>query len=200
MTPDEVTPLLFCCFSILLLVSATINLILVPLFISQNRKLKTTRDRLSLLSASALEDMRLQWLTELPHHTYRNELEIEVKFIYPMLRFLGYTANDLQVRVSVPIQVGRQTQTPAADWVILKNGRPFFVIEAKKHNQELSDEVLAQARSYAYGLNLNLYVVTNGRTLEVYSRGNENDSRVLHVPINEIDSHWHNLKQLIGKQ
>jgi len=199
MTSDDVTLLLLCCFSILFFVSAIVNLIAVPRQFNLNRKLKYTEAQLKVVSASALDGLRLQWLAELPHHAYRNEIEVEVKFIYPMLRFLGYDANDLQVRVSVPIQVGRQTQTPAADWVILKNGRPFFVIEAKKDDQSITEEVLAQARSYAYGLNLNLYVVTNGRVLEIYSRGTEHDTKVMRVQVGDLGLEWENIRKIIGK-
>lgn len=199
MGTNETAALLFCCMGIIIVLSLLALTFFIPKYYQQKRAIAILQSRFNLLSASALDGMRLQWMQELPHYHYRNEIEVEIKVIYPMLRFLGYDANDLHVRVHVPIQVGRQAQNSAADWVVMKNGKPFFVIEAKKHDQSLNNEVLAQARSYAYGLNLNLYVVTNGTDLEIYSRGTERDTMVMGVRVNEIGTEWENIKKLIGK-
>ncbi len=197
---NETIALLFCCSGVLILSAMAALIYFIPKYYQQKRSLAQLQYRQTVLTASALDGLRLQWIQELPHHRYRNEIEVEVKFIYPLLRFLGYTANDLQIRVAVPIQVGRGIQNSTADWVILKNDHPCFIIEAKEDQQGLNDKVLGQARSYAYGLNLNRYVVTNGKTFQIWDRGTQNDKLTLHFQVGEIQQYWGKLKELIGKE
>ena len=199
MSVSDVTLLLLCCMSFLLFASLVINAIALPANSRLTKQLQHTESRLAVASASALDLMRAEWLRELPHIHYRNEIEVEIKFVYPLLRFLGYLPDDLRVRVNIGIQVGRQTAQTEADWILLRDNQPFAVVEAKAVSQNLTNEVLAQARSYAYGLGLDLYIVTNGRTLEIWSRGTQHDSRVVRLHVDELKEHWEQLRQIIGK-
>jgi len=160
---------------------------------------KETRNSLYKALHSAKNGIREQWVKSISDNIYRNEIEVEFKLIFPLLLFLGYSPNDLQIRVNVNIQVGREKKTPAADWIVWKDGKPYFVIEAKKPEQTITREVLDQARSYAYGLNLNKYVVTNGKKIEVYIRGNEFDTKILEVSDEQIEDQWENIRHVIGK-
>jgi hypothetical protein len=191
--------LLLCGLSIILIFSAFLNAILISSYNRTHHELKNKQKQFSILFASALDGLRQKWSNELPRNIYRNEVEVEIKFVYPLLRFLGYSSNDLQARVDTPVQVGRKKEVPTADWVILKNGKPFFIIEAKKHNQQINEEVLAQARSYAYGLNISHYAVTNGREFSIYTRGNESDTRIMRCNIEQLEENWEKLKAIIGK-
>jgi hypothetical protein len=186
--------------SIILIVFTTVivGVIFIAIKTNSTREIRDLKNQVSILTTNTLESLRPQWVESLPHNLYRNEVEVEIKFIYPLLGFLGYSANDMEVRVNVPIQVGRQIALPVADWVIKKEGKPFFVIEAKRRDQPITNEVLAQARSYAYGLNINLYVVTNGNDFQIYTRGNEADRCLLSCHVDKLDENWKQIKMLIG--
>lgn len=154
--------------------------------------------RVSLLSSEITEAGLGQWLEEITGYRYRNEIEVEVKFVYPMVRFLRYTPNDTQIRVPVTVQVGRNKNIGHADWVLLKNGDPYVIIEVKADTESLDNNVQSQARSYAFALNAPKYVLTNGKQLAVYLRGVQSDSVVVNCSVSELGRHWAIVKQELG--
>lgn len=147
---------------------------------------------IQLLQAAPQEYQRQQWLASLPAVTYRNEIEVEVKFVAPLLHHLGYTPTQTDIRVSVAVQVGRQTNNGQADWVLWSadRRRPIAVLEAKKPTEPLNGAVHAQARSYAFALNAPLIILTNGRQLDIYRRGIEADTLVVSSKISALAHHW----------
>lgn len=158
------------------------------------------------LQGDALEAFRKEWFREIANITYRNETEVEVKLIYPLLRFLGYGAEDFQVRVPVMVQVGRQQITGEADWVVWNmpagSGarQANLVIEAKGPQQQLTGETQAQARSYAFGLNAPLYMLTNGCRVQVFRREAQFDICLLESELDALASSWKILAQAVGAQ
>jgi hypothetical protein len=138
-------------------------------------------------------------LVEIKDITYRNEVEVEIKFIYPLMRFLGYGPSELKTRVPVEIQTGRKRTTVVADWVVYLE-KPYLVIEAKEPGQALSDSVQEQARSYAYGLGAPLYMLVNGKELTVFERRLDADTVLLHSTMNDLIEKWDILESIIGKK
>jgi len=82
------------------------------------RRITALKYLIKELKQDALQVSRDEWLKAIGRIDYRNEIEVEVKFIHPLLRFLGYDSNDFQIRVPVTVQVGRQKTRGEADWVI----------------------------------------------------------------------------------
>lgn len=147
--------------------------------------------------ADAIKAAHSRWLRESLASTYVNELEVEIKFIYPLVRFLGYSNNDIRARVTIEIHVGRQKATGISDWVIYRNEIPFLVIEAKEYNQVIGSDQRNQGRSYAYALNAPYYMITNGKVIEVYERRVDVDA----LKINKLvstSSEWSDLFDLLG--
>jgi hypothetical protein len=199
----SIIALLLCISSpIFFLVALALGLLL---FREHRNSLKTIRhleSGITTLSSNALIGIREQWFTEVANINYNSELEVEAKFIYLFVRFLGYSANDLRARVSIQVQVGRQKVSGIADWVVYdpNTNRPFLVIEAKEPNQMLNNIVQGQARSYAYGLNATFYMITNGREIQIYERKIDNDVLVISFGVREIVENWGKMEQLIGKK
>lgn len=166
--------------------------------LAQIRRLESQRN---ILTSDALRAMRERWFVEAARAQYISELDVEIKVIYPLVRFLGYDVSQIKTRVSIGIQVGRQKMTGIADWVIYKaeTGKPFFVIEAKEQGQPLSGDEQGQARSYAYALSAPYYLVTNGRRFQVYERGVENDTLRLAFEVSQIAEHWDGLQKILGR-
>jgi len=167
---------------------------------NRRREIQQLEERLNTLSSDALCDFRQRWFEEIIGADFRSELEVEIKFVYPFLRFLGYAVSDLHARVPLGVQVGRQRVAAEADWVAYAHGGPFLVVEAKAQHQELSRLVQEQARSYAYGLGAPIYVLTNGKSIHVYSRGVDKDARILAIDVRDIEKHWERIVQTVGKE
>ena len=60
------------------------------------------------------------------------------------------------------MQLGREHFTKQADIVIYREGTPFIVVEAKKKNEKITDDVISQLDSYAMWLPTEFGVATNG--------------------------------------
>jgi len=166
-------------------------------------RITTLEQLVEELKRDALQVSRDEWLKDIRRTSYRNEIEVEVKFIHPLLRFLGYDGNDFQIRVPVTVQVGRKQTRGEADWVIWgatpeSEHQAVIVIEAKEPGQQLDTTVQEQARSYAFGLNAPMYVLTNGRQLQVFRRGIQHDTCVVDCDVNSMLNSWTMIEQAIG--
>lgn len=142
--------------------------------------------------------VRESWFTEIQIATYASELEVEIKYIYPMMRFLGYGLQDIRMRVEVIVRVGRNDVRGIADWVVYKDSHPMIVVEAKAVQQGLDANVQEQARSYCFALNVPMYLLTNGREVKLYKRGVGFDELVFHATTSELPAKWGDLYDLIG--
>ncbi len=157
--------------------------------------LQLAQRQLALARQNAWADFRQQWLRT-PPNTFRNEVEVEVKFIYPLVRFLGYRDEHIALRYWVTVQVGRKQLRAEADWVLFRNGKPYIVIEAKEPNVDpAKPEVIEQARSYAFALGAPYYLCTNGRTFLLFQRGVEGDRLILRGTAADLLQHWSTLAQ-----
>jgi len=124
--------------------------------------------------------------------SYRNEVEVEVKFVYPLLQLLGFRGDEMNLRVPINIQAGRQVVNATADWVVTprQSRAASIVVEAKAPQQPLDETVIAQARSYATAIGAPMYIVTNGLELSVYRRGISADTRTFTCTAKELPRRW----------
>lgn len=106
-----------------------------------------------------------------------SETDVVIKLIVPLLRdALGWPSTAMHTEVAVTFQAGRQSWKKKADLVGAPK-RPestgqdesWLVVEAKKPDQ-MSEEAVEQARSYADRLKVSLYAVIDGRRLLMYRR------------------------------
>lgn len=157
---------------------------------------------IALINTSAGHYARQQWIETLPALTYRNEIEVEIKFIAPLVTFLGFTPEQIDIRVPIAVQVGRQTSNGQADWVLWAPGRraPIAIIEAKAPGAPLNGAAQGQARSYAFALNAPLILLTNGRQLELYRRGVQEDQRILSATPGTLARDWPTLATALQEQ
>ncbi|MFC1489815.1 type I restriction enzyme HsdR N-terminal domain-containing protein [Candidatus Latescibacterota bacterium] len=142
-----------------------------------------------------------QWLRELNERFYNNETEVEIKFIMPLMMYLGYSLDEMKNRVFVSVQAGTQALPCEADWIIVPNtgnSEDRLLIEAKAPSVSLNSVVKKQAQSYAHTLGIPKYIITNGRQLIVYDRGVEHDQEILNLYVNEFAEQWDTIKEALG--
>lgn len=191
--------ILGCLFSpVLLLIIAAIGFYFFKFYRSAEAEKKRLSTRIETLSTTAQNATRELWLKEIPGYQYNSELEVETKFVYPMVRHLGYTSNEFKMRVSVSVRVGRQDVNGIADSVLYRDKTPVLVIEAKEAKQDLNREVQDQARSYCFALNVPAYMLVNGREIKLYKRGVDSDLLIFQATASELAERWSKLKELIG--
>lgn len=193
---SDVSYLLLCCVIPLLLIALGV---VVYLWVRKHRQLmdlrqyvNTLSEKVAVLSSDAREGFRLQWLLSVPYLQYRNEFEVEVKFIAPLLDYLGFAPGQVDLRVNVSVQVGRNTATGTADWVLWSpdRSRPLVIVEAKAPGQSLNGAVQSQARSYAFALGAPMFLLTNGSRLQIYRRGVQTDQVVVNCTVEELVEQW----------
>lgn len=191
-------------FCLILPIILFIFLIGLSIFLG-NKYYKTNKDkadlqsRIKIMEENANLDSRNQWFKKITKNEYRNEIEVEVKFVYFFVKYLGYKNRDIQIRVPINMRAGRQELKVVADWVIFNNAsKPVFIIEAKEPSQIINDAVIQQARSYAIGLNVPFYVITNGKNLLIYKRGIEQDICIINCDVISLSSVWENIEKILG--
>jgi hypothetical protein len=151
-----------------------------------------------------LEDIqRDRWLESLEKPSWGAdacEVEMEAKFIFPLLKFLGYDERDMRMRIRTAVQEGRLDTTIEADWVLLEGKDHIAVIEAKAPRQSLNSRVVEQAKSYAIRLNAPVYIITNGYEIAVYHREVIGDRRVFRDRIERLHERWDELHAAASKK
>jgi predicted type IV restriction endonuclease len=171
---------------------------------SLKREIARLKNLVQELKRDASQVSRDEWLKSVANIDYRNEIEVEVKFVYPLLRYLDHDIHALEIRVPANVQVGRQQVKGEADWVVWDetpsrgHRRALVVVEAKGPGQKLDSAVQAQVRSYAFGLSAPMYVLTNGQRIQIFRRGIERDDCVLDCEVNELVVRWGEIEEHIG--
>ena len=140
---------------------------------------------------------------EISNADYKSEREVETKFIYPLIRFLGYEFNDVHMQHSMNVPVGRQIVPAVADFIIdnPKTKEPFVVIEAKSTTQKLDLDVQNQARSIC--VHRKCPILSNNKMALRYlyiKRDVSQDVRLLAIDITNIQQYWEKLDSLLGKE
>ncbi len=161
-------------------------------------------DTLTAAKLAELEELQVKsWLKVLKKSPWRDkvpEVEVETKFVFPLLRYLGYEDSDMAMRVPVPMQEGSSKITREADWAIWDgNGNALIVIEAKAPDVSLSETVAKQARSYAFRLGAPVYITTNGKEVQVFHRGIIEDRCVLSCATSQLSENWEVIQGAAGK-
>ena len=149
------------------------------------------------------EARREQWFDALRKTPWRDgapEVEVEAKFVYQLLQFLGYEVEDMELRTSLPVQEGSKQTTLHADWVVRDAlGQALMVIEVKAPDMPVSDAVREQARSYAFRLGAPVYAITNGLELQIYHLGVVKDSLVLSCRSSDLRANWDTLEKVASE-
>lgn len=115
------------------------------------------------------------WLS-LSKLAFASEADVEVQFVLPLLRHLGWSDEDIHSKVPVKFRQGRSIgRRPEADFVVADPlPRPptigRIVIEAKSPTENL-DDAEHQAFSYSYMLRAPLFLTTNGVQIQIWRTG-----------------------------
>lgn len=139
-------------------------------------------------------------LAKSPWQANAREVEIEAKFVFPLLKYLGYEESEMELRAPVTLQEGSRETKLEADWVLRSDaGGALVVVEAKAPSQPLTENVRKQARSYAFRLEAPVYIITNGKELQIFHRGVLKDRCFLSCSTRQIGESWEAIQQAAGK-
>lgn len=117
-----------------------------------------------------------------------SESDVEVKVIIPILNALGFNNEDIKMRHPVTFNQGRQILTKQCDILLTNNNSNYAVIESKGPQEKITDDVIAQLDSYAFGLSCKYGIVCNGKVfiVRVYLEGNQKEE-VYRSYISDLD-------------
>lgn len=104
--------------------------------------------------------------------SFANEGEVETRLVYPMLLSLGYADQEIKPKYPVVFREGKRGRKNEADFAVFAGGlcdrdHSLLVVEAKSPSEKLSGGK-HQAETYAANLRVPLYILTNGRRIEVW--------------------------------
>lgn len=139
-------------------------------------------------------------LRKVPWDPGAPEVEVEAKFVFQFLQFLGYEEEDMALRTAIPVQEGSRQTTLEVDWLVRDVlDQALLVIEVKAPDQPLNETVREQARSYAFRLGAPAYAITNGLELRIYRLGVVKDALVVSCRTAELAQHWEAVEELANK-
>lgn len=139
---------------------------------------------------------------------YKNEAEVNLKFITPLLNeFLGFSLDEIIPEQYFPVfgvPLGVETHDSKLlnkkvrpDFVVCINdeSNPKIVVESKAPTEDL-DKHTPQAMSYASGVRVNIIVITNGVALKIF------DANTLIYQTNsieELDIKFEELRKILSR-
>jgi hypothetical protein len=114
-----------------------------------------------------------EWFHELKSREFESEREVETYFVVPLLEKLGYEYDDIVIGYPVEMFIGTRSTKTEADLVVFdgqsrERKDVLLIIEAKKSDKDISEDHIAQAKSYAQVLMPACYIVTNGQRIKVF--------------------------------
>lgn len=149
--------------------------------------------------------MALDW-DGLSTVTFATEKDVELRLLLPLLAELGWKREEIHGGVPVHFKLGskRTGRKPEADLVLApaSDASPnvgWVVVEAKKPGGDLGDGG-AQAWSYSLALKAPLYVVSNGKQLQIWEvRWGKDHRLALDISQSDLVENRLNIHQLIGR-
>ena len=133
-----------------------------------------------------------------------NEADVEVRFIGPLLRHLGYTDNDIHPKYKVIFQEGRRGRPHEADFAVFAGSihskdTSLLVVEAKGPEEKLENGK-EQGESYAANLRVPFMLLTNGQVYELWQVQISSESHlVLSGSVSSIKGKLGELELFISK-
>jgi hypothetical protein len=105
-----------------------------------------------------------------------SEREVEMHFVSPLFRELGYDEEQESAGFSFDMWEGVHHRVAEADLLYftddrhkLTDGEPLVLVECKNTSKDRPDAGLGQVKSYAFWIKPAYYVTTNGQLLTVYN-------------------------------
>ena len=141
---------------------------------------------------------------DLSERPLANEADVEVRFIGPLLRHLGYTDSDIHPKYNVIFQEGRRGRPHEADFAVFNGSihsknTSLLVVEAKGPEEKLGDGK-EQGESYAANLRVPFLLLTNGLDFELWQiQISAESQKVLSGSVSSITGMIGDLELLISK-
>jgi hypothetical protein len=105
------------------------------------------------------------------------EVEVEVKLVFPLLKYLGYAEDEIALRMPVHLVEGSKETTLQADWAVQN-----------------------QARPYAFYLEAPVYIITNGKQIKIFHRDVLQDQCKVSCNTSRLGEHWKVVEKAAGKE
>ena len=144
---------------------------------------------------------RRLWLAYISQVTLDTLDEIAYKLALPLVLFLGYDLESIQIG-GIRRIFGVATQARTSEWVISgqRNGqgrRPLFLIQLVETSERLTDDFLEQTGIIASTARVYDYVVTNGRDFHLRRRSAPTDIPVVDCTLRDFWERWDDVASVL---
>jgi hypothetical protein len=145
------------------------------------------------------------WLNIPSSSELRNEAEVELRLVLPLLNALGYDNDDIAPKYPVDFRQGTRGRKHEADfvcfWGLLRTkDNSLVVVEVKKPGEDMKD-AKEQGESYAQNLRAPLMLVTNGEDVEIWQMQSTSESELaLRVSLTDLASQRGKVELLLQKE
>lgn len=164
----------------------------------------------SVANASWKQD---PWFDKIAGYELRTEKEVEIKFVVPLLAFLGYSDDDRFDGMPVPAAHGSKGTTLVIDFALFDSSveglrhQPLLTVEAKKENRlKKRGEILNahnQAKSYCLWTQCDFFLITDSKTIHAFhiARGTLADLKPLFIcERHELKDKFGDLHSIVSRE
>ena len=146
------------------------------------------------------------WFGSLPSAQYRNRLEVNTRFVYRFLQFLGYPDAALRQDVPADIQADTINVRGHLDWLVhnmngintLTLGKACLAVRTLEPGSLIDELIVSQVRSCAFAEDVPLFVVTDGTRIEVYATKVKQQRAVMETSIDRLEFDWNDFVNELG--
>ena len=163
--------------------------------------------------ASAIEEVQDAWFSRIAGMNLRTEKEVEIKFIVPLLKKLGYDDDDRFDGMPVPAAHGSRDTTLVIDFAVFNSSiealrhQPLLTVEAKKENRLKKREELFrahnQAKSYCLWTQCDYFMVSDSKFIQAFhiARGRINElDPIFSCERHELKDRFAELYRILSKE
>ena len=146
------------------------------------------------------------WFGSLPSAQYQNRLEVNTRFVYRFLQFLGYPDAALRQDVPADIQADTINVRGHLDWLVhnmngintLTLGKACLAVRTLEPGSLIDELIVSQVRSCAFAEDVPLFVVTDGTRIEVYATKVKQQRAVMETSIDRLEFDWNDFVDELG--
>lgn len=144
-------------------------------------------------------------------YTFRNEKEVENKFVLPLLNLLGYNDSDRYDGMSVKASHGSKSKPIIVDFALFNSNdenehQTLLIVEVKNEgvfSREIAlEEAQQQIKSYAFWTSCHFGLVTDGKIIQIIdcSYGGKQNKIIFECTREDLKLKFHDLYKLINKK
>jgi hypothetical protein len=150
------------------------------------------------------QEKRKAWFAQLHQVQYRDENEISMRLIYPLLQLVGYSDSDIIGKHRFALQNNLNSVPNEIDWMICRpqtsqDATHLFLIKILPPGKGIAPDYAMHIRPTADKWQVAYYVVTDGYQFHIYKRNiTVNDECLVAADIKQLNPKWDEIEAILA--